>query len=259
MTDNNTKNVGRTPEVTEIEIIEAGKKLIAKDKTVTSSALRKVLGKGGFERLSRVWTEYEKCQVRSTDNSIELTSEIKKAIDDATSSLSQAFESLVKNMYEKMNSEAQEHITSAINLADSRQKKGDDEMHDAMNFIEDLEQTVSAIEESLEISEEVTEELKHTNNELEVALEKLTNEFQEQYNSLELVSSENEEIIKTTVLKEAHIETLTQNNTDLKADKTVLQKEVEHLKSELLNKTQEHNLKIEDILNKLEEKFDEAA
>jgi len=258
MTDNNTKNVGRTPEVTEIEIIEAGKKLIAKDKTVTSSALRKVLGKGGFERLSRVWTEYEKCQI-SADNSIELTSEIKKAVDDATSSLSQAFESLVKSMHEKMNSEAQEHITSAINLADSRQKKGDDEMHDAMNFIENLEQTVTTIEESLVISEEVAEELKQTNTELEAVLEKLTKEVQEQYNLLDLVSSENEEVIKTTVLKEAHIETLTQNNTDLKADKFSLQKEVDYLKHEFLNKTKEHDQQIKKTLKKLEDRFDDVA
>jgi len=259
MIDNNTKNVGRTPEVTEVEIIKAGIKLIAKDKTVTSSALRKVLGKGGFERLSRVWTEYEKCQLSNEDNSIELTSEIKKAISDATSSLSQAFETLVKDMYKKMNSEAQGHITSAINLADSRQKKGDDEMHDALNFIEDLEETVSAIEESLEISEEAIEKLKQTNTELEVALEKLTNKIQEQNNLLELASSENEEVIKTSVLKEAHIETLTQNNADLKADKPSLQKEVDYLKHELLNKTKEHDQQIKKTLKKLEEKLDDAA
>jgi len=259
MVDNKTKNIGRTPDVTEIEIIEAGKKLAAINKNVTGSALRKVLGKGDFKRLLRIWTEYEAYKDSKDHTTTELTSEIKQAISDATLTLSETFESLVKDLYSKINNGAQQHIYAAINLADSRQKKADNEMHDALSIIDDLEKTISTIEESLEISEGAAEELHLKNTELEAVLEKLTLKVQEQYNLLEDASSKNEEVSKSTALKEDHIETLAQSNADLKADKASLQKEVEHLKRELSNKTQEHDRKIEDILNKLHEKFDDAA
>jgi len=259
MVENKTKNIGRTPDVTEIEIIEAGKKLTAINKNVTGSALRKVLGKGDFKRLLRIWTEYEASKNSKDHTTTELTSEIKQAISDATLTLSQTFESLVQDLYSKVNNGAQQHIYSAINLADSRQKKADNEMHDALSIIEDLEQTVSTLEESLGASEDAAKGLLQKNTELDASLDKLTHKIQEQYKLLELASSENEEVIKTTVLKETHIETLAQNNTDLKADKASLKKEVEHLKRELLNKTQEHDQQIKNTLKKLEDRFNDVA
>jgi chromosome segregation ATPase len=259
MIDNKTKNIGRIPEVTEIEIIEAGKKLSAINKNVTGSALRKVLGKGDFKRLLRVWTEYEVSEDSKNESATELTSEVKQAINDATSTLSQTFESLVKDIYNKANSGAQQHIYSAINIAESRQKKADDEMHDALGIIEDLEQTVSTLEESLGISEEAAEELLLTNTELEAVLEKLTHKVKEQYKLIEVASSEYEEVTKSTALKEDHIETLAESNTDLKADKSSLQKEVEDLRLELFKRTQEHDQQIKNTLKKLEDRFDSAA
>jgi chromosome segregation ATPase len=157
-----------------------------------------------------------------------------------------------------VNNGAQQHIYSAINLADSRQKKADNEMHDALSIIDDLEKTISTIEGSLEISEDAAEELHLKNAELEAVLEKLTFKVQEQYNLLEDASSKYEEVSKSTALKEDHIETLVQSNADLKADKVSLQKEVEHLKRELLNKTQEHDQQINSTLKKLEDKFNDV-
>jgi len=260
MKDNKTKKMGRTPDISQIEIIEAGKKLIEANNKVSGYALRKAVGrKGDPIRMIRIWDEYQNSLDNTVERAIELTPAVKMVLTDSINSISTTFETLFVDIYKKAKSDAQGLISSAINLAEVRQIKADKEMQDAMITIEELEQELSTLEESLEVNECAAEKLLKTTTELETALEQLTQKGKEQYKLLELATSAKEEVIKNTALKEAHIETLTQNNTDLKADKTSLQKEVEQLKIELLNKTKEHDQHIKNTLKKLENKFDSAA
>lgn len=260
MTNNKTSKLGPTPKVSDIEIIEAGQKLAAINKNISGFSLRQALGgKGDFKRLMRVWTEYSESQACSYENSLPLTPEVKSAIDDATLSLSQSLESIVTDIFNKVSSGAQEHIYAAINLAESRQKKADVEIFDAMNIIEELEGILSATEISLKDSESVVDELRHTNTELTNEIKELHFDLQEQCKLLEVTSMENEELIKSSEITEAHVESLRQSNEDLRADKASLQKEVEDIKKEAFKKSQEHERQIRDALNNLESKFDSAA
>lgn len=260
MKNNKTSKIGPTPKVSDVEIIEAGQKLAAINKNITGFSLRQTLGgKGDFKRLMKVWTEYDESQTSNDDSSLPLTSEVKSAIDDATLSLSQSVESIVTEIFNKVSSGAQEHIYAAINLAESRQKKADAEMHDAMNIIKELEDVLSTTEISLKESESVVDELRHTNTELTNEIKGLHFDLQEQCKLLEVASMENEELIKSNEITEAHVESLRQSNEDLRADKASLQKEVEYIKKEAFKKSQEHERQIRDALNNLESKFDSAA
>ena len=260
MKDNKTNKIGRTPDISEIEIIEAGKKLIEVNARVSGCALRKAVGrKGDPIRMIRIWDEYQSSIDTMVESSTDLTPEVKKVLADSINSISTAFELLVVDMYKKAKSDAQGHISSAINLAEMRKIKADNEMQDAIVTIDELEQELSVSTEYLDVSESKNEKLEIENTDIVIALKKQKYETKEQNNLLEIASQENEQLVKVAELKEKHIETLAQNITDLKADKAVLQKEVEHLKLELFDKSQEHNLKIENVLNKLENRLDDAA
>lgn len=260
MENNNPKKIGRVPEVSDLEIIEAGKKLVATNKNTSGTALRKMIGgRGDPYRLKRIWTEYESAQAIEDNSANELTPEIKNEIDEATSTLSKTFESLVLNIYKKANNEAQAYISSAINFSQNRQKAADEELHDAAIIIEDLEQELSLNTEHQNKNDSIIEELETVNNELSETLREHERELEAQCNLLEIAAKENEQLVKIADLKERHIETLTQNIADLKADSAVLQKESEVLKLELLKKAKINSPKLEMLLERIETEIDDAA
>jgi len=260
MDTNKASNIGRTPKVSEVEIIEAGKKLLAINKDVTGFSLKKLTGgKGDPIRHRRIWDEYINSQPRENQDSSYLTPEVKKAINEATSSISKTFESLVQQIYLKANGDAQEHINSAINLADTRKKKADAEIQDAVDIIEEMDQVLSTLEGTIGENDYAIEDLRLKNAELVNRVENLTQEAQEQLELLKLASSENDDLIQAACRQQEQSNLIIQNNLDLKADKILLLKEIEDLKQQLLSKTDEHDLKIGNILDKLEGKLDDAA
>jgi len=109
-----------------------------------------------------------------------------------------------------------------------------------MNIIKELEDVLFATVITLEESENVVDELRHTNIDLTKKIKELHFDLQEQFKLLEVASMDNEELIKSSEITEAHLKSLRQSNEDLRADKASLQKEVQDIKKEALKKSQGH-------------------
>lgn len=96
---------------------------------MTGFALRKVVGdKGTPKRLYAVWQEYQSSHEGELTNETELSEEITKALDDAIKSVADTLQSIVKDISLTIKADAKSQVTSAMNLAEQRQNKANEEM-----------------------------------------------------------------------------------------------------------------------------------
>lgn len=164
-----TKSVlGRTPEVSDDDIIDAGKMLLDDGTRVTGFALRRAVGnRGDASRLYRVWNAYLETTRNSPNNhGIELSSEL----SDILSTMSKKFVADLESMAKQMNAtavqSAEYRVRQAIKLAEEREQNAEAEVKDAMLIIQELEKQLSLASQRAEKLDEEVIQLKHENGEL---------------------------------------------------------------------------------------------
>lgn len=256
----NDKKIGRTPEVTDADIIAAGNALSSENKNITGFALRKAVGnRGDGRRLLKIWTEYQSTKSSMDVKDIKLTHDQKLAIDETAASIAETLKALIIDMHNKSQLEAQEQITTLINLADTRKKQAYEEIDDATHRINELETKLSLMDELSLEKDETISKLEDEIIENQTALKSLQDDL---FKLNDELTSCNTEIEHKKYIEDSLNEknsTLTKYVDSLNVDKDKLSKEVQLLKDSLLQKSQEHDKLIKTIVEKFGANFDEAA
>lgn len=250
---NKTVNVGRAPEVADLAIIEAGLELAKQGKNITGFALRKAVGnKGTPKRLNNVWLEYQSSHEEDSIGEAELNSEIIIALDDSIEAVAKKLKSIVKDISSTVKNDAKVHITSAMNLAEQRKIKADEEMYDALGTIEDFQLIINKKSDEIDRLNVVFEKKNGLVQEQNIKIEKLESDRQEQFELFKLASSENEQLNYGIESKQNEIISLNSIIEELKVDKVALNKQVDSLNARI--KIQDMNL--EKLVNSTVKKRD---
>jgi chromosome segregation ATPase len=253
---NKTVNIGRAPEVTDLAIIEAGQDLVKQGKNITGFALRKGVGdKGTPKRLYSVWREYQSSHEGGSTDEAELNSEITAALDDSIEAVGKTLKSIVKDISSTVKNDAKIHITSAMNLAEQRQIKADEEMSDALGTIEEFQLTINKKSDEIDRLNVVFDNKNELVQEQNMKIKRLEIDRQEQFELFKLASSENEQLTHDIESKQNEIISLNSTVEELKVDKVTLNKQVDSLNARI--KTQDVSL--DKLVNSAVDKLDEFS
>jgi chromosome segregation ATPase len=253
---NKTVNIGRAPEVTDLAIIEAGKNLVKQGKNITGFALRRAVGdKGSPKRLYSVWREYQSSHEGESTDEAELTSEITTALDDSIEAVAKTLKSIVKGIHCTVRSDAKNQITSAMNLAEQRQIKADEEMSDALVTIEEFQIAVNEKSDEIDRLNVVFDNNNELLQEQNMKIKSFESDRQEQFELFKLASSENEQLTRAIESKQNEMISLNATIEELKIDKISLNKQVDTLNARI--KTQDMSL--DKLVNSAVDKLDKFS
>ncbi|MFL0932944.1 DNA-binding protein [Vibrio parahaemolyticus] len=173
--------IGRAPEVSDDDIIEAGKMRLDQDARVTGFALRKAVGnRGDASRLYRVWNAYlETTRNSSNNHGFELSSELSEILSTMSKKFLTDLESMAKQMNATAVQSAEYRVRQAIKLAEEREQNAEAEVKDAMQIIEELEKQLTLVSQRAEKLDEEVIQLKHENGDLLKSNCMLTSYFSE--------------------------------------------------------------------------------
>ncbi len=150
----------RPSEVTDAEVIAAGTQLLEEKRRVTGFALRGIIQRGSAPRLKGVWDNH---LAQSATHAPEKISDLPIEVEDALSELSQNLNTQLRVLSTTINNIA--HRISERRVAEISQREidtkaaFDDELQDATNTLEDLEQVREGqLEVIAKLEEQLTSE-----------------------------------------------------------------------------------------------------
>ena len=220
-----TKSVlGRAPEVSDDDIINAGKMLLDDGSRVTGFALRRAVGnRGDAGRLFRVWNAYlEATRCNPNTDGIELPGELAANLAAMGKKLVADLEGMAEAMNATAVQTAESRVRQAIKLADEREQNAEAEVNDAMLFIDELEKKLVA-------NQEANNELRRTCDELKCSEADLTRRVSELQN-IELQHEET--TLENSNLKRTY-HAVDEENKELQIHVAELKKEVAVLREQL--------------------------
>ncbi|ORT50219.1 hypothetical protein ST37_09985 [Vibrio sp. qd031] len=143
--------IGRTPEISDEEIILAGERLIERQRKVSGFALRKEVGNKGFpKRLFEVWSAHmESFKEPQNTTGEPLPTVLANLLDDATSAIAKQLQEITHQANSKANELAQIKIDAAFERITQREKALDLEIADAMSAVESLEEQNESLDRAL--------------------------------------------------------------------------------------------------------------
>lgn len=153
----------RPADYTPQQIIDAGLALQAEGRRVTGFALRQSIGGGNAPRLTQIWREYLAAQSgRPTDTVSELPVEVAERLAQVSELLGTQLVELVVDINHRAVVASERRVAEVLRVAADQREQAEGELLDASQAVEDLEQQVDIVNESLAaargIGERLTEE-----------------------------------------------------------------------------------------------------
>lgn len=128
------------------QIIEAGLALQAEGKRITGFGLRNRTGGGNPARLKQVWDEYQATQTApSTEPVAELPDEVADAVKAISSTLAEQLAKLATELNDKVVKAAECRVDDITRAAEEQQAETEQELADAAQTVDDLEQKLEAM------------------------------------------------------------------------------------------------------------------
>ena len=253
--------IGRRPEVSDKQIIEAGNKLIKEGKRVTGFGLRRAVGScGDSKRLFKVWQVYLSSQSNENDHAVStLPVELEETLNFVISETSIKLKSLATELNIAAVKTAEQRVAAAVELANEREQAAEAEVHDASITIDDLEAQLTSI--SLELAQ-CKQALQLAKEQTEGQI-KLAGEFNLEVSTLavQLNAKEQETEIMSSSLAEAQqrINNALAEISELKVEKAELRTENKRLIVEVSKLANERDKQLSDLIAKLDRPIDNAA
>lgn len=187
--------MGRVPEYTTEQIIEAGLAIAKTGKTVTPFAIRERLHGGSPDRIKRIWDAYCKDAKSETtenvgSNEIELPTEIQEALDKNWKMAQKHLKDIAISSFSVATSIAEKRVTSTIEDYKSKISEYEESEKDAFQSLETSDREKAELENQIELLNEKSETLASDNARLSGMLETL----QSRVSQLELKESELSEL-----------------------------------------------------------------
>jgi len=130
----------RPAEISQEQIIEAGKALQAEGRNITGFALRQRVGAGNPARMRQVWDEYVQTQAGAVAApEVELPAEVAEGLASASQALVDRLSALVASLNEQAVRAADRRVTEAVRSAGEQREQAERELADAAQAVEELE------------------------------------------------------------------------------------------------------------------------
>lgn len=130
----------RPAEISQEQIIEAGKALQAEGRNITGFALRQRVGGGNPARMRQVWDEYVQTQAGTVAApEVELPAEVAEGLASASQALVDRLSALVASLNEQAVRAADRRVTEAVRSAGEQREQAERELADAAQAVEELE------------------------------------------------------------------------------------------------------------------------
>lgn len=186
------QKLGRTPAVSDDEIIQAGIKLVERQQRVTGFSLRKAVGnKGDANRLMKVWNQYlQSQQLPEPHTTHVIPEELKELHNCLVASFSKQLMETIKRANDMATDIADKKVKVSFDAISEREKLIELEMADAMTTIESLEYQHVTVQEKMH-------EIEHDNHELRSQLAAALKEAEIQAVSIADLKLEKQELMKS--------------------------------------------------------------
>lgn len=136
----------RPTEVSDNDIIEAGKSLQSAGFNVTGFALRKRIGGGNPERLFRVWREHLAMSAPPPAATAELPPEVVEGVNQLAEEVGQRFLQVVAGLNDQAVRAAARRVDDVLKESAIQREQADRELADASNAVDELDKQVSSLE-----------------------------------------------------------------------------------------------------------------
>jgi len=246
--------IGRTPEVSDKLIIDAGIKLTENGRRVTGFALRKEVGnKGDPKRLLKVW-QADLCSQMATSENVPLTLpvELEEALNSVVNETTAKLKSLAIELNNAAVNTAEQRVAAAVELANEREQAAEAEVCDAALTLDDLEKQLTSI--SLEYAQ-CQQALQQSKQETQ-AQTKLASEFNIKISTLavqlDAQAQANDKLTVTLEAEHEKLDNLLVQIDELKSDKIELRSENKRLVFDLSKVSNERDKQLSDLITKLD-------
>jgi len=252
----------RPAEVTNEQIIEAGKQLIAAGRSITGFALRKITKSGDANRLKKIWDEYQITQSVTTSEPVaELPVEIAEQMTQVSRALVDKIHLIAIELNDKAVKASERRVAELVRTTSEQRQQAERELADASDTVNDLEKQLDEKETEIELLTKRLDTANHlsqaqsveiaqlkerliaaeTNAKKEVELAanqlaKLTNEKQTVIEQQEIMLRELEDVKSDLADKKAEIKHMQANLLSVMDKNDVLQSELSMLKTDLTEK-----------------------
>lgn len=130
----------RPVEVSDEEVIKAGKDLIAANRNITGFALRKALGGGSAPRLRQVWEDHVSSQALSKVEPVaELPVEVAGELKELTDGLVQRLQNMAVGLNDKAVKAAERRVSDLVKSVGEQRAQAESELADASTAVDELE------------------------------------------------------------------------------------------------------------------------
>ena len=209
----------RPANVTDEQIIEAGKQLQERGREVNGFSLRQVLGSGRADRLKSVWLSYIATQATENDEAHELTElpiDAQQSIEALASHIQQALNEGTKKLYRASQEAANRQTADLAKSLKEQRRAMESELSDAASTVDDLEIQLGKADEKIVTLEGELSEIKGKYAHMEGEIKQLRENHEESKDRLQTISDEKMQLEQA--LAEANLK-LTQAITDLSSEK----------------------------------------
>ncbi len=135
----------RPTEISDEEIINAGKNLLAAGRNVTGFALRQRVGGGSAPRLKQVWDEHISSQsVVSTEQEADLPVELEEQLKTVSQALVERLRQLASDLNNHAVRASERRVTEIVRAAGEQRAQAERELADASMTVDDLEAKLDA-------------------------------------------------------------------------------------------------------------------
>lgn len=145
----------RPAEITDAQIIEAGKALQAEGRNVTGFALRQRTGGGNPTRLRQIWDDYAQGSAEA-EPAPELPAEVADGLASVREVLNERLAELVGRLNEQAVRASERRVAEAVRAAGEQRERAERELTDAAQTVEALE---SELGDAKELAQSLQEQL----------------------------------------------------------------------------------------------------
>ncbi|WP_445370057.1 DNA-binding protein (plasmid) [Methylomonas sp. HW2-6] len=133
-------SLGRPADITDDQIIEAGKALTKANRNVTGFALRKLTGGGDPKRLKEVWDRHNAAQaVTNSEPVVELPLEVAESLAVLTKGLVDKINVLALELNDRAVKTQERRVADVLRAAREQQAQSERELADASQAVDELE------------------------------------------------------------------------------------------------------------------------
>ncbi|CAD7740828.1 hypothetical protein LMG31884_46940 (plasmid) [Xanthomonas hydrangeae] len=213
----------RPIEISNEEIIAAGKALLAEGRSVTGFALRRQTAGGNPSRLRQVWDEHVASSAEPSEPLAELPIELAELMNKVSADLTAQLSRLAADLNDKANKAAERRVAEVVRAASDQRQQTERELADAAATVDELETRLddakSELERQATAIAEQNAQLQAQAVDLARGSEQLSNERQRSERLANELAEAKRSALDATALQQ-HLATLVQQNVKLLAGMT---------------------------------------